>query len=304
MLARYIRDTRSMTAAELRSLTDRAVNISKDKSTENFVEKWGACHFLCVSEDVTSRHHSRWLKFQAPLLQSVLAPVLPDGSYGKGEVVETFLRRSSPEPGLSVCAALHERSLTPSTFGLTLAELPSQVANTLGELGVTSSQDRRVDPIAEILSSRYGVPRGKSWHTLLGAEYIHAIGLLKQAEATFAGGRSFWLVCQNSFNQTVFLALQRHLASIGHRAACTTVDRNQQLVDFGVTLDAKGPFSKNCPTIGECFRDMNARRNHVPIAHPYEKKTAAQTRHVNAQERNQFVASLRTAYADLVKLMP
>jgi predicted nucleic acid-binding protein len=38
---------------------------------------------------------------------------------------------------------------------------------------------------------------------------VHALGLLKQAEAAFAGGRSFWLTCQNSFNQTAFLALQR-----------------------------------------------------------------------------------------------
>ena len=158
--------------------------------------------------------------------------------------------------------------------------------------------------MAEILSARYRVPRGKSWRTLLAAEYIYALGLLKQAEAAFDGGRSFWLACQNSFNQTVFLALQRHLAATGHPAACTTVNRNRQHVDYGVTLEPNGPFSKNCPTIGDCFRVMNARRNHLPVSHPYEKKTAAQSRHLTAQERNQFVARMRTAYADLVTLMP
>ncbi len=303
VLAKYSREPRSMTAANPRTLTDRAVNIAKDKSEENFVERWGGCHFLCVSEEVTSRHQSRWLKYQAPLLQSLLAPVLPDGAFAKGEVVEKFLRRSMPEPGLSVCSALHERGLTPSTFGLTPAQLPSQVANTLRELGVISVPGLRVDPIAEILESRYGVPRGKSWHTLLGSEYVHALGLLKQAEAAFDGGRSFWLACQNSFNQTVFLALQRHLAAIGHPASCTTIDRNGHLVDFGVTLDASGPFSKHCPTIGECFRGMNTRRNHLPVSHPYEKKTATQSRHLKPQERNQFVARLRAAYADLVVLV-
>jgi hypothetical protein len=75
-------------------------------------------------------------------------------------------------------------------------------------------------------------------------------------------------------------------------------------VDFGVTLDASGPFSKNCPTICDCFREMNTRRNHLPVSHPYEKKTAAQSRHLKAQERNRFVVKLRTAYADLVALMP
>ena len=304
VLARYSPNARSMTAAGLPALTDRAVNIAKARSQENLVEKWGACHFLCVAEEVTSGHQSRWLRYQAPLLQSLLAPALPDGAFRQGEVVERFLRRSYPEPGLSVCSGLHERGLTPSTLGLTVARLPSQVANTLRELGVISSAKARVDPMAEILSARYRVPRGKSWRTLLAAEYIYALGLLKQAEAAFDGGRSFWLASQNSFNQTVFLALQRHLAATGHPAACTTVNRNRQLVDYGVTLEPNGPFSKNCPTIGDCFRVMNARRNHLPVSHPYEKKTAAQSRHLTAQERNQFVARMRTAYADFVTLMP
>ena len=56
-----------------------------------------------------------------------------------------------------------------------------------------SAPGPQVDPIAEILHARYGVPRGKSWHQLLAAEYVHALCLLKQAEAAFAGRPSFWL---------------------------------------------------------------------------------------------------------------
>ena len=304
VLAKCSRIARSMTVATMRALKDLAVNIAKDKSPENFVEKWGACHFLCVTEAVTSGHQSRWLRYQAPLLQSLVAPALPDGAFQKGEVVERFLRRSKPEPGLSVCSALHERGLSLSMLGLTAAMIPSQVANTLRELGVISSPGVRVDPIAEILSTRYGVPRGKSWRTLLSGEYIHALGLLKQAEATFNGGRSFWLACQNSFNQTVFLALQRHLAATGHPAACTTVNKNGQLVDFGVTLEPSGRFSRNCATIGDSFREMNSRRNRLPASHPYEKKTAARSQHLKAQERNRLVLLLCKAYMDFVALMP
>jgi hypothetical protein len=304
VLAKHSRKPRSLTAANPRVLTDRAMKIARSPAQENFVERWGACHFLCVLEEVTSAHLSRWIKYQAPLLQSLLAPVLPDGAFAQGEVVETFLRRSTPEPGLSVCSTLHDRGLAPSTFGVTIGQLPSQVANTLRELGVFSAPGPRVDPIAEILESRYGVPRGKSWQTLLAAEYVHALGLLKQSDAAFAGGRSFWLMCQNAFNQTVFLALQRHLAVTGHPASCTITDRNGQLVDFGVTLQPNGPFSRNCPTIGDCFRAMNARRNRLPMSHPYEKKTSAQSQHLKTQERNQFVARLRNAYRDLVALMP
>ena len=304
VLSRYRRERRSTTATDPRALTTRAINIAKQKSQENFVERWGACHFLCVSEQLTSSRYSRFLSYQTPLLQSLLSPALPDAAFAKGAAVEHYLRRTTPEPGLSVCSALHQRGLTPMTFGLSVNQLPSQVANTLRELGVVSTPGPKVDPIAEILHARYGVSRGKSWHLLLGGEYVHALGLLKQGEAAFAGGRSFWLACQNSFNQTVFLALQRHLAATAHAAACTIVDARGQLVDFGVTLNAIGPFSRNCPTIGDCFREMNTRRNHLPVSHPYEKKTAAQSKYLKAQERTRLVAKLRAAYADLVLLMP
>jgi len=304
VLARYRREARSMTAARAGPLTTRAINTAKQKTQENFAERWGVCHFLCVAEELTSSRYSRFLMNQAPLLQALLAPALPVAAFSKGEVVERYLRRTAPEPGLSVCSALHERGLIPQTFGIRLDQLPSQVANTLRQLGIVSAPGPRIDPIAEILHTRYGAPRGKSWHHLLGAEYVHALGLLKQAEAAFAGGPSFWLACQNSFNQTVFLALQRHLAATSHPAACTIINKKGLLVDFGVTLDHNGPFSKNCPSIGDCYRDMNTRRNHLPVSHPYEKKTAAQSRYLKAQERNEFVAKLRTAYADLTVLMP
>lgn len=304
VVAKYLTNVRSATVANLPILIERAVEIVKDKSKENFAEKWGSCHFLAITEQVTSSNHSRWLKYQSSLLQSLLAPVLPDNAYRKGEVVEDFLKRSNPEPGLSVCPELHARGMTPEMFGLTVAEIPSQVANTLRELGLISEPSQRLDPILEILHVRYGVPRSKSWHTLLADEYVHALGLLRQAEAAFEVGRSYWLACQNSFNQTVFLALQKHLRASGHPAACTIVDRKEQLLDFGVTLDASNSFSLNCPTISDCFREMNSRRNHVPMTHPYEKKTAAQSRHLTAQERNRFVGMLCTSYKDLIELMP
>ena len=87
-------------------------------------------------------------------------------------------------------------------------------------------------------------------------------------------------------------------------AACTTVNKRGHLIDFGVTLDPNGAFSKNCPNIGDCFREMNKRRHHLPVSHPYEKKTVVQSRHLKVQERNRFVAKLRIAYADLISLMP
>lgn len=304
ILAKFCREPHSVTATDLQNFVSRAVNIAQQKSYENFVERWGVCHFLCVSDRLTLTQHNKIIKYQAPLLQSLLAEVLPNSAFDKRGIVRHFLNNVTPEPGLSVSSALHERGLKPSFFGLSENQLPSQVANALRELGVISAPGSRVDPIAEILHNRYGVPRGKSWHRLLASEYVHALGLLKQAEATFDSGRSVWLVYQNSFNHTIFLLLQKHLKATGHPATCTVIDKKGEMVDFGKTLDPNGPFSRNCQAVYSCFRDMNTRRNNLPTAHPYEKKTAVRSQYLRAQERNKFVSMLRTAYADFAMLMP
>src|SRR5262249_46366372 len=144
----------------------------------------------------------------------------------------------------------------------------------------------------------------KSWHTLLGAEYVHALGLLKQAEAAFNAGMSYWLASQKSFHHAIFLSLQRHLGTAGNAAACTVSGKDGNLVDFGVMLDASGAFAKSCPVVADCFREMNTRRNHLPVSHPYEKKTAKRSKHLSVQERNRFVRDLRAALPAFVGLMP
>ena len=84
----------------------------------------------------------------------------------------------------------------------------------------------------------------------------------------------------------------------------TTHSNSGQLVDYGMTLQNTNPFSNAHPNIANAFRAMNDRRNKLPGSHPYEKKTAKQTRYLTAQERNQLVASLRIAYAELLALCP
>jgi len=304
ILARY-RSAGHVPPAHLASaLTQRAIGVARKTSPSGLAERWGACHFLCAVEEMTGAKYSRFAKYQSTLLQALLAPALPSSAFAQGEAVEDYLKRSRPEAGLSVCSSIHQRRLKLATFGLKSSRLPSQVANTLRELGVISGKSIAVDPIAEILERRYMVPREKSWRDFLGAEYVHALGLLKQAEAVFAGGRSFWLVCQNGFNQTIFLALQRHFAATAHAGTCTTTNKVGQLTDFGVTLEVTGPFSVSCPTIADVFRDMNARRNRLPVSHPYEKKTSAQTQYLRPHEARDLVQQLRGAYTAFIALMP
>ena len=303
VLAHYRRDTRSLVYYNSEDITNRAIRIAKGSETEGFMEQWGGCHFLCASEEMSGRRYARFVKFQKPLLQSFLAPVLPGGAIRKKELIEMYLGRTAQEPGLSVCPIIHTHRIDPRKIGIQINNLPSQVVNTLRELGVVSAPSKKVDPIAEILRTRYGIIEAKSWHQLLGGEYVHALGLLKQGEAVFDAGRSLWLTCQNGFNQILFCALQLQLKATNHPAAGAIRDRNGQLLDFGVTLDKTRKFSIQFPRIADCFREINDRRNRIPATHPYEKRTGRQSQNLSKSERNRFVGMLQTAYADLAQMM-
>jgi hypothetical protein len=304
ILARYFRKNETFPEDVRRDLMKRSVNIAQKRRSDLFMEKWGACHFLAVADMLGGSHYSRFFKFQPSLLQSMLSQVLPDTAFDLGEAADQYLRRTDFEPGLSICSKIHGLGLSLQTFGLQESEIPSQVRNTLCQLGIIQSRGSPVDPIAEVLQSKYGVYPSKSWHQLLGAEYVHSLGLLKQAEAAFNSELSFWLAYQNSFNHAIFLALQTHLNSIQHATAIAIHGRNGHLIDFGVMLDSNNCFSRNCSCIADCFRNMNTRRNHLPVSHPYEKKTAIRCNHLKVQERNHFVNQLRTAYPAFVVLMP
>jgi hypothetical protein len=304
VLARHLTASRAFEVKTRKALIKKAILLAKKRRPENFTETLGACHFLAVAETVENRHYGRFLKFQPPLLQALVSDALPDAAFARGEAADAYLRVSAFEPGISVCGRIHALGLGPATFNLRPEALPSQVRNTLCELGTIPTRGGPVDPIAEVLQKRYGLVPSKSWHALLGTEYIHALGLLKQAESAFNASMSYWLANQNSFHKAIFLALQRHLATIGHVAAGPTKGKDGNLIDFGVMLDAGRPFAKNCPRVGDCFRAMNARRNQLPVSHPYEKKTERRSRPLSAGERSQFVHELTGALPAFVGLMP
>ncbi len=305
-LTRYLDGPLALSAGERTRLSKLALRLTRGRRPENFTETLGACQFLCASQTSGRARYGRFLRGQPALLQAIVAPLLPDEAFAPGEVAVDLLRSREFEPGLAIAGRLLALRLKPSALGVPVNRLSSQMKNTLSALGtlVVPGARGQLDAIAEILERRYGVISTRSWHALLAGEYAHCLGLLKQAEAAFSGGMSYWLASQNSFHHAIFIALQKHFAATGHAGATTLVGRDGKLVDFGVMLAETGPFSTNCALIAGCFRDMNSRRNHLPISHPYDKKTQVRTKHLTAQERTRFVKRLRAVYPAFEALLP
>ncbi len=299
-LARYLNEGK-LNATRTRGLIGRAILAAGNRGT-GFSEKLGALHFLCIAQETGFGNYSRFTRYQNELIQACLGPVIPQSSFVPDGIANVFLSRTAPEPGISLSSRFLEYSINPADI-VDIGRLPIQTANVFRTLGLITIPRTRTDPLAEILYRRYGVNRRVNWHSLLGAEYAHALGLLAQADAVFDTGRSEWLSWQNSFNYTLFLAFQSHLDNAGLPGVVTTVDRNGHLVNYGSTLQITNLFSRHYPNIATPFREMNNRRNRLPASHPYEQQTRARTAYLTNQERNRFVGVLRTAYAEIANTL-
>jgi len=290
--------------SEMRPLISRAVDIAKDKKA-GLAVKWGALNFLCVAEREGLGKYGKFVTYQKnALLQALLAPVIPDARYAKGDTVDKMLRRSAFEPGIAVAEQLVRLRLNHRNFGIQSSALPSQVRNTFRAFGLIRQSPRhpRVDPIGEILADRYKVPLWDGWKKIMGAKYGHAVQLLSIADAAYDMGRSQWLSYQNSFNHTLFLAFQGWLQASGRPGVIKTVDRNGNAVKFGVMVGPNQPFTRTYPIIASAFSRANARRNTLPASHPYEQSSGRKTSHLRKKEQTQIAQGLAKAYAEIIRI--
>ncbi len=294
---------RMMVPDEMVPLLDSAIGIARRRSS-SFSLKWGACTYLCAAEHRALGNYSRWIKYlDNPLLQALLAPILPRARFNNGDVVTQMLRRSAIEPGLGLTTRLVQERISLANLGVRGSALPIQVQRVYKAIGIIRGRIRGPEPVAELLERSLSVPAWAGWRNLLGPEYAHACQLLAQAVPVFNTGRSIWLIHQNSFNHAVFLAFQRCLHERYLPGQVNLTNRNGEMISFGNMLQKGNPFSRTYPPIADAFRGINARRNTVPQAHPYATKGGGRTIPLKAGEQKALARKLRLSFIELAKVI-
>ena len=237
-------------------------------------------------------------------VQSLVVPFLADAEYRHQGVIGKLLRSTASEPGLAIIPRLLERALSHKAFGIRPNSLAPQVRHALEGVGMLSTPRKtRYDQIGNILNTRYQINYWSKWRHLFGSEYAHALSVLLSGEAKFASDSSEWLSWQDSFNDAMFRATQRHLARLGMAGACALTNTYGELIDYGSLLDPNKIFAKTFPNLATRLRDAHVRRNQLPSSHPYEKKTAKRTRFLTSRERNEIAKKLADAYQEIVNLL-
>lgn len=269
--------------------------------------EWGLLTFAasCVHADVYSRTSmANRVVAGDPYLQSLVVPFLDRVEFRRGGIVGKLLRQPQAEPGLAIVTKLVERNLTHRSFGLRPSQLAPQVRSALRAVGLLPPGPiERFDQIGDILRDRFGIEYWRKWRNVFGSEYSHALSMLLSADAKYDSDPSEWLSWQDSFNDALFRAAQAHMGRLQLLGACPLANRFGELIDYGVLLDPNQAFATARPGIATPFRVAHARRNCLPTNHPYEKKTARQTKYLKRQERARITKELGPAYRDIVALL-
>lgn len=264
---------------------------------------WGVMHFLirCEREGLMNLGHR--LKAEHPLSRSLLAPKLSDREFLEKRHAETLLKGQQIEQ-LAGARELQKRQITLDALGIAQSDLTPFCITTLLSLGVIRRRRRTdKDYIHDKLVGNYGCLHLAIWRELLATEYEHALQILIEAEAQFSGNPSGWLGTQDSFNDIVvrqFLIFLKNRKLKGHM---NVVNRNGQLIVYGVLIAKGGAFDNVYPSKARAFRTLHERRNNIPGSHPYDQKGGGKSKWLKKKEQDSLIQHLKVALDGVAKVV-
>jgi hypothetical protein len=121
------------------------------------------------------------------------------------------------------------------------------------------------------------------------------------AESYYKGQRSAWLAQQDSFNDVLFGAFQLFLATKGALGAIPTSNANGR-IDYGNLLH-DDTFKNAYPLLSSHLIAVHSRRNTLPNAHPYEKRTGKKAIALKANEQWKMAEHLTAAYTEFIRIV-
>ncbi len=164
-------------------------------------------------------------------------------------------------------------------------------------LGMTD----RLDPIGQILSTRYKIKYSNIFNSFFSSGYINANRLIYLADNAFYLDKNSWVNYTDSFND-IFI---RYFITLLNKKQPTIRwpklnDNKNEPVNYGSLLDKGNQFSIIYPSIRRGFFILHARRHRTPTSHAFDKKTLDIARSVTKQEQRKLFVELQKSYSEII----
>jgi len=244
-----------------------------------------------------------WLKHEKiVLLQMMAVKFVENTCYDLIEYKDFanhLLKRSNFESSL----VLYKELIYHLKFTL-IKSLDRPTKDYTGILRNTLGKPDKIDAIGEILSRRFKISLTNKWIPLLNNNYEHANNLIFNADNSFDIDRNAWISYTDSFNDIIIRSFIILLVSRSPLPRPLTwpniLNRNSQMIDYGVLLDNNNQLSINYSNIIDGFRKFHKRRSETPTSHPFDKRTQNISRFVSHEEQKNLLNMLKVSYINLI----
>jgi len=275
----------------------------KNKESSTWL-KCGSLSYLISCQKNKLIKSSKRIKYQSPLIQALLVPIIPESEFTKDGIIHNLLACKSFEPGIMLAEQLLTRHQIPKDYKVKIKDLSPQAQNVFRKLGLIQRRTLpNIDNIGEILKNRYKIPYILKWKNVLDKEYVHALQILLYSDAIYDTGRSEWLNYQNSFNDALIRAFISFLDINRLPGVVRLKGTDGKNIKYGNLLNKQNNFSKNYPNIADPLRAVNKRRNKLPGSHPYDEKGGDQNKYLYLREQSNLRIKLQAAYKNLISIV-
>lgn len=275
------------------------------KDSDNTISRLGAYLFLLRADQLGYGKYSNFLISEPSWFnKAALVTELPTRILSNNTTIKNFYGKNHFEPSMMLGIQLLKNSKSHLHLGIKTSLLKSQTKNFYKEIGVIkSTQVNLIDPIGEILHERYNILSWIKWKYLLGSEYDHALGILKQGDRLYLKSRDKWLANQDSFNNLVFLEMIKFLKKSNINGGnVNLLNRTGQLNSFGSLIKNQNDFTRTYPEIAAKLTTVHERRNNLPGSHPYNLKNYARTQPLRDSERAALTDILQKLYEQIIQV--
>jgi hypothetical protein len=264
--------------------------------------RFGAHIFLCRCDTAQLGNYEKWVMYEKrSLVQAFVAPYLRFNSNSGIAAGRIMLSRSSVDSYLGLVKPLIDSNLDVSLFSMNPAEFPIVAQHVYRTAGLTGHVIPKSDAVGNLISKRYAVKKWNKWQDILQGEYEHAHMELRFADLYFDSHLSTWLTYQDAFNEIIFRALQNCLARKGASGTIALINKKGESIDYGVLL--KTPAFQLCyPNLQDGLNKTHQRRNSVPGAHPYNKKTGDKAKPLKKKEQSILKQYLDDAFNEIITI--
>ena len=287
--------------SELHRLIQLAIESIKNPNNGT-ASKFGVYVFLCQCDKVGLGNYEKWVMYEkSPILQALVSPHLGFSNSSGIDAGKLYLSRSVPDSYLGLVKPLIDSNLDLSVFGKSPTDFPIVAQNVYRTAGLSEHVIHKPDAIGNLISKRYAVKKWNNWKELLQGEYEHAYMELRFADLYFDSHLSTWLIYQDAFNDILFRSFQEFLVRKNAPGAVSLVDKNGVRIDYGVLL-GNSKFKLTYPELQDDLNKVHKRRNSVPGAHPYDKKTGDKARPLKKKEQATLKQYLDDAFNRIIKI--